>query len=176
MITVALVISFFFFGREKLIVFSRLPVYLLGMYIASDREQLIMDGRRWHICIFSFVIGSALLILNYVCFSEMLWTYGLWWYPFLLIAPSVSLLLCWFLERYAIGIQYICSILAVFGRSSLEILLVSEYIFSHFWLFDGFGMPLRVTEFLTILLPLILGVLFHTCSESVMTRAKPNNN
>lgn len=60
-----------------------------------------------------------------------LWHYGLWWYPFLLVAPGMSLDLGFlgdFLSKYK-PTQLLVKLISAFGNASFEIFLIHIFIF-----------------------------------------------
>ena len=94
-----------------LIMVTRLPVFYLGMLAAHLAERgFAMSKKFAAAAAVSFAAGLAFLLTAGRLADTYLWIYGLWWYPFLLIAPPVCLFLSWFCE--------ICSSAAA-GRAGL---------------------------------------------------------
>jgi hypothetical protein len=123
----------------------------------------------------AFVVGSismVLIIQNYKHYY--LWYYGLYWYPFILIAPSQTLLLGKFFDLiYKYG-QLFISLFSLLGEASLEILLVSDYIFNKTnakLMFQKVIISQRITAFCVIVVSVIIGVVYrkimNLCSKFV---------
>lgn len=118
-----------FVTKHLLIAFSRLPLFIIGMYFSAALKDKVMKKSHWIICIAVFLIGLAAMVYVLKYQKKLLWTYGLWWYPFILIAPTMSLLLaklCAICER---RIRHLMAVLRFLGAGSLEIFLISNYIF-----------------------------------------------
>ena len=117
----------------RLIAFSRFPVFLLGMTISATlRDKLVMDKKRWFILLAIFIASVGLLILIYTCLSDYMWEYGLHWYAFLLIAPTMSLLIAKAFDMGKKYLKWLIKFLSILGKSSLEILLISDFFNAFF--------------------------------------------
>ena len=80
-----------------LIMVTRIPLFYLGMALGDMAERgCVSDGTA--VSAASFLTGFLFLLVVNRLEETYLWTYGLWWYPFLFIAPSV----CFFLSRLCI--------------------------------------------------------------------------
>lgn len=127
------VASMTFWHTLLLTAFSRLPLFVLGIYLGSEMLGQDVDKKHsfvwqkyplafWNVCM---IVGFVLL---YVCLSKLsgyMWLYGLWWYPFLFIAPGFAVdlgLLAGFLEKNGIG-QWIVKGMNAIGDASFEIFL-----------------------------------------------------
>lgn len=116
-----------FFHTLILTAFSRLPVFILGVFLGSvimrtmqemeaekcvsvqetqDEKTEIKNsgkgvGASWvkkHLFDHNNVIWNILMLAGfailYLCLTKLsgyMWTYGLWWYPFVMIAPGLAL-------------------------------------------------------------------------------------
>ena len=161
LVFISLIVSVSFVGNFKLIVFSRVPIYLIGMYISASLKNTTLKKSHWAGIITACVAGFAVLLLFYIFLKDYLWKYGLWWYPFIVIAPALSLLIAKCLDSLKRILKPLMSVLTVFGKSSLEILLVSDFLFenskkSDLWVFNNHFSPVFV-----VIISLILGIAFH---------------
>ena len=80
------------------------------------------------------IMGSGLLLFFYEHYKSNLWTHGLYWYPFILLAPGLCMLISVLMElinRWRIG-KWITSILSLIGKHSFEVYLVHIPIFELF--------------------------------------------
>ncbi len=124
------VISTVYFHQFELIFWSRLPVFLMGIAIAE------ISNRKSSITLFNTIIltlclflGFALLFLFYLKFNSLLWTYGLWWYPFILITPGLTLLISIFSNRLSkTKCRFIVAIVDKLGRNTFPIYLSHIFI------------------------------------------------
>ncbi len=167
---IALLVSASFIGSYKLIALSRLPVYVVGMYFSAALRDRPIRRRHWILLLLSFVLGVVLLFVVYTRLAKYLWTFGLWWYPFLLIAPTFSLLLAKLFRTCSRFLRPLLKVFSLLGRSSLEILLVSVFAFTNT---DRLRIPVRSGRVRSLLLTLIaaaIGILFHLAIDHLTKR------
>ncbi len=132
LMTVSLLISFSFFENDKLVIFSRVPVYIMGMYISSSLRDVEIKQKHWIGIVLVFLLGFGVRVYLYNTLEGHLWHYGLGWYPFIFIAPSMSLIIAKVADILDKRIHLLHTFLSVTGQSSLEILLISDYLFRYF--------------------------------------------
>ena len=161
MIFVSLAISFTFFGLFKLIVFSRIPIYILGMYVTANLQKHSMNKKTWICCFAALVIGITVLYVLHMLFSDFLWSYGLWWYPFILIAPSLSLVVAFLFDKGVRRLKPIFYCFKKLGNASLEILLVSDWVFLAYEKLDCFFLSKIITSLSAIILSILFGLLLN---------------
>ena len=114
-----------------LIMVTRIPLFYLGMALGDMAERgCVSDGTA--VSAASFLTGFLFLLAVNRLEETYLWTYGLWWYPFLFIAPPA----CLFLSRLCItpraqrGLPgIIVKGLSALGRASYGIFLVHILFF-----------------------------------------------
>lgn len=122
----------FWNNRLLIIIVTRLPVFCLGMLFAKRCESNDKATKKiWIIICFRLLIGLAALLVGFVCFSDYLWTYGLYWYPFILVAPSLCFLISWFFNKteHLKIVSIPKKILSFCGKNSFEIYLLHIFIF-----------------------------------------------
>lgn len=165
---VALLVSTAFFGDDRLKAFSRVPIYVLGMYFALELDKRAPRKRDWVGLFLLLAAGvAALAVLLVHCSKDLLGAYGLWWYPFLMVAPPLSLFLAKFFDTCATWLKPLLVPLAVCGKSSLEILLVSEYLLQNYRkLHIAVGGKESTLAFVAVL-SVLIGILFHYCVDGV---------
>ena len=161
LLIVSLMMAASFLTDSRLIVFSRLPIFIIGMYISSALRNISIDKKQWILILTAFVFGNVLLLVSVRYFHDYLWPYGLWWYPFILIAPSLSLLLAKCFDMSDKYVRPLCRLFSVFGRSSLEILLISNYFFDHFVDPAGEWFSEETAIILVSMVAVVLGIAFH---------------
>lgn len=129
-----------FFHGQLILAISRLPIFVLGMLMAvitengmdTEAEEKLckLIECRWIWYILS-VIGIAIL---YVCRIQTrldCWHYGLYWYPFFLIVPGVSVLFTDIADVFSgrKATMAIVNFISEIGKASLEIFLFHLAIF-----------------------------------------------
>lgn len=155
-----------FLGKEQLMAVSRFPVYISGMFLSSHFSDRKMNRGNWLLCILSLLAGIALLGFLYHSFStSALYDYGLWWWPFILIAPSLSILTSLLLELAGKHIRFLSVPISFLGKASLEILLTSECVFAALEASEFVFLSEHVTGLASILFSILLGLLIHFCIE-----------
>ena len=172
LVLISLVISLSFFGQYKLIVFSRIPLYIIGMYIPCALKDKPIRKAHWFGVLAAFILGCGVLFGCCLFFKDYLWTYGLWWYPFIVIAPTMTLLTAKFFDLFQRALRPLAYILSVFGKASLEILLISDYLFDYY---EGFHIYLvndLVTAILVVVIAFVTGIVFHRLIECITKRVK----
>ena len=82
----------------------------------------------------ALVMGVGCLLYFYSNYAALLWSHGLYWYPFILITPGLCCLFSLFMEvmsKNVVG-KWLEKILNVLGKYSFEIFLVHALIFDLF--------------------------------------------
>lgn len=82
-----------------LIFTSRIPIFCIGILIGYwsytnkniNTTNLLLD-------ILMFIIGFISLIICIKYFGNYLWSYGLWWWPFIIITPPLCIIICILLD------------------------------------------------------------------------------
>lgn len=171
LIVAAFGLSFCFFTHPKLIVFARLPIYLLGFLFAGRRDYQRMTKRNWIICLCCCIAG---LLIYYLVTGRLiwyLWTYGLWWYPFFILTPSLSLLMDGFFERLQRGTAPLRKVMRALGNASLEILLTSDILmFKWIGLREMFPCSTELATLFLMIISILVGLLIHAGIEAVKKR------
>ncbi len=132
-----LILLFFsipFFRCDNLIIMvTRLPLFFMGMYVGrlSQKKDYKLSILSVVLLIIVMIFGIMMLKYFLIHYSKYLWSYGLYWYPFILITPGLCLcvsLFCMLIEKNIIG-KGIIKILSVVGNHTLEIYLVHVLLF-----------------------------------------------
>lgn len=126
--------SFPFWNVKALIIIvTRLPVYFLGMYLAK-RSQVSDDKISLKFMLIATVLSIISMAAFIVCYFKLhdeLWNYGLWWYPFIITAPTICLYLSFIskqLEKKSVG-QKIMKAFSFIGSYTFELFLVHMFVF-----------------------------------------------
>lgn len=126
--------SFPFWNVKALIIIvTRMPVYFLGMYLAK-RSQESDDKITLKFMLIATVLSIISMAAFIVCYFKLhdeLWNYGLWWYPFIITAPTICLYLsfiCKQLEKKSAG-RNILKAFSFIGSYTFELFLVHMFVF-----------------------------------------------
>jgi len=80
----------FWYANTYIITITRLPLFFVGMLFADLCKKEKQISGKWTIAmITSFVLGIAALVVFNLRAKSMMWTCGLYWYPFILIIPPL---------------------------------------------------------------------------------------
>ena len=117
----------FWKNNGYMIIVTRLPIFYAGMLLGDLSKRNVR--LKWSHGIFmlaAFVVGIVALLFCYRQLTDYLWSYGLFWLPFLLIVPplcvGLSVLLS-ALERKKLT-RPLLSFLNLVGAYSLELYLM----------------------------------------------------
>lgn len=163
---VTLILQMIFFGDYRMIAITRVPVFLLGMAFGY-REKGSTLWTRGKLAVVSAVFLGGLVFYR-MSKPYITWENGLYWYPFVLMAPGFCLLAA-ALRPYLLrlpGLRWVDGVVCLCGRCSYEIYLVHilffEFIFAErkgnrFW----FSMALAF---------MALGIVYHYAVTFVMEK------
>ena len=129
---IALVNITFFRNESVLIGVSRMFPFILGLIFADIENRDINDKLFTALAVAGVVIGTVLVQVNRKYFVPLLRDYGLDWYPFIILAPSISILagrIFSLLDRNSVG-RAINSFFKFIGANSLEIFFVHILLFT----------------------------------------------
>ena len=138
LLALTLAVSISFMHGLLLIAVSRLPVFVTGIFLARlcygpfpEKEFL---SERIFFILLNLIMLAGFAAMYYFLYLQTRfdkWHYGLWWYPFLAIAPGLSLDLAFLggLLSKTKGTAFLKKITDLFGRSSFEIFLWHLFIF-----------------------------------------------
>lgn len=124
-----------------LILTIRIPIFIFGIYagyiFVNKKHSFMFEG-----VVFNLVILlSGLLALGIIIMfttPEHRWRFGLWWYPFVIMAYPICMLMAasiQYIEGYSVNNRFLKSIIRMLrfcGQYSLEIYLVHVLIFDIF--------------------------------------------
>lgn len=118
----------------NMVIYARLPILYLGAVVAKLGKRGVLLHRLHYVLTYvAAVVGWTVLQLC-VCFlPDLLWWRGLYWYPFILIAPGVCLLLSWegeHLRKYK-PMDWLCRGLEWLGKYSFELYLVHIFLYTY---------------------------------------------
>lgn len=163
---VLVLFSFAFWNSHTFIItVSRFPIFFMGMFMAKEADK----GARISMPGFtaSLAAMAAGVVALWYCretHHNLLWDYGLWWYPFILITPGLCFLISGVaqqMEKSSIG-KRVLGIVSVIGNDTFEIYLV------HMLLFDIYEndlianniLPDKTIYWLVTILAIIPGCMF----------------
>lgn len=112
-------------NHQQIIFFTRIPLFILGFYFAylNDQNKEI-NLLKTIILIIMMLVGFMLLYLAFHYDVSIMWKYGLYWLPFILIIPGFVLLLGLLLDKTS----KISKALSKLGTISYEFYLFNELL------------------------------------------------
>lgn len=115
-----------FWNTEALIIFSRLPIFVLGLYFAQFKnEHDMITMKMISVLLIALAGGVIILFLVFLKYSWTLWDYGMYWYPFILITPGLCLAISYFCKILSDSpCRIVITVLEYCGKRSFELFLV----------------------------------------------------
>lgn len=115
-------------ATNGIIIVTRLPIFAIGMYFAkmSESECPVLTCKSISFLFLASVVGFAVLGMFRLFFGKFLWSYGLYWYPFILITPGLCVfisIICETMIKYKITRGFIWPLKSI-GEYSFELYLV----------------------------------------------------
>lgn len=132
---ILMLFSVTFWKTHLLMLISRIPLFYLGMHFANTAlKNEAIEKKDKNLMITAMITGMIGLLISFLFFEEYLDSYGLLWYPFILIVPGlcfiISFILSEILTRWPKS--KLIAILRLMGKYTFEVYLV------HILLFDIF--------------------------------------
>lgn len=124
----------FWTDDNYIIAVTRFPIFYAGILFARHcHGGAQLSIKALFLFLAATVLGFLFLSVSYTRFSDYLWSYGLHWYPFLLITPGLCILIslaCTILEKHHISRLFLKPLETV-GRNSFEVYLVHAMLFEY---------------------------------------------
>jgi len=122
-----LLLSFAFLGDYYLIIImARFPSFFVGMLFAAEsRRREALTKKETAFLLLLVPVALALMWKLGSLPENLLWDYGLYWYPCLLLTPGLLMILAYMgraLERFSIG-RRVLSAVSFIGSYTFEIFL-----------------------------------------------------
>ena len=159
-------------GRVQMMLFSRLPIFVLGMgltLIQPAKENRLLSTL---LCWLGFAAGCILLWLGFTRYPDAQIGYGLYWYPAFLMIPGLCAGLSWLMDKLsALGWQM--PLLTMLGKSSFEIFLFNAWFELYCKRVLNATQPLVYLGWM--LMSIALGLLWHWLLSRFMQRKKAQN-
>ena len=156
-----------FIGTEAYMAVSRLPVFVLGMAAAVPVREEGTSG-AYALALAGGACGLAVLYGCFARFPETLDFYGMYWHPFVLIAPALCAGLGWLFSRAGRASAALAPLRAL-GRASFEIFLFNAWVEV---LGKRFGLAQGPVSWLLWRRGCVLaGLAYHAVVERCMKRA-----
>lgn len=116
-------------GGNLILTIARIPIFFIGAiwgYWVKNTVDIKITRRK---IIFTLLIFSgSIILLEYFlhCCSTYLWTCSLYFLPFIIIAPILSIIIAIIMDKIPL---FISSLFAKIGSISLELYIVHEYLY-----------------------------------------------
>lgn len=110
--------------EHLLIIMTRIGIYLIGIlfgyYIKSEKDFMNYKIKYY---IVAMILGFIGLHICMKYFSDILWSTGVCWYPYILITPPLCIFLSYLFQCIQDKMKFLDQFLSFFGKNSLEIYL-----------------------------------------------------
>lgn len=126
-------VSFAWINNGQLILFSRLPIFFMGICFAKrSKMQDAMKKREVALWLLTMAVDFVLLQWCFNYYSDYLWSYGLYWYPFILITPGLCISISLFAEALSkTNAKRIITLLSKLGTHTFPIYLAHDFLFEY---------------------------------------------
>lgn len=115
-----------FIAHKQLILYSRLPLFVLGMGFAMPVKGKERPKTSFILYVLGFAAGAAMLWLCLNRYTELLIDYGMYWYPGLLMIPPICAALGWLFRKLS-AVSFLFAPLRLLGQASFEIFLFNTW-------------------------------------------------
>lgn len=126
LVLAACAVGLCYVAHNQLIMYSRLPVFVLGMGFAMPRNGKERPKLSLLLYVVGFAAGCAILWLCMNRYIELLMDYGMYWYPGALMIPPLCVALG-FLFRLCSKATFLIAPLRLLGQASFEIFLFNTW-------------------------------------------------
>ena len=145
-------------AHNQLILYSRLPLFVLGMGFAMPTKGKEHPKMSFILYVLGFAAGAVMLWLCLNRYTELLMDYGMYWYPGLLMIPPICAALGWLFRKLS-AISFLFAPLRLLGQASFEIFLFNTWFELYCKEVAQFTEP--KDYLLWMVLSIIAGVLTH---------------
>ena len=114
-------------GIDQYMAISRLPIFIIGMAFAMDWKKEPNRVVLFGVSVLSFCAGLYILLLCRGQYVELLYTYGMYWHPFVLITPPLCMGLSYLFSKMEKA-RMLFAPIRLFGKASFEIYLVNIWM------------------------------------------------
>lgn len=171
LVLLAVLCGVLFFGKNQLMLISRLPIFLLGMALAGTKPRREHPKAAAWLCFAGFLAGASLLWYGFARRPDWLLRYGLYWYPGLLLVPGLCAATSRLMDELSsIGLRF--SMLTTLGKASFEIFLFNCWF--ELLLKRVLSNSEPLIHLLFALLSIILGLVWHMAAVRFARRRKAN--
>lgn len=169
LLAVAFGIGLCFVGSEQYMAVSRLPIFILGMWFAMPVQKEYKRHKASLGCLAALALGIALVMICFDRYPELLIDYGMYWHPFVLIAPALCIGMSKVFDRAEKYKRFFAPLRAL-GKASFEIFLFNAWVEV---LGKQFGLAYNTGSWLLwSAISIAVGLLYHMVVTAVMKVAK----
>lgn len=133
-VLVTFFLGFFFFNTDYIVFTSRVPIFFLGFLAGKysyEKKEITKKALLGHLIV--MIIGFLILRFSFRFGEGVLWSYGLYWYPFLLICWPLSIFVGLFFEfTDKVKFTFLSDTFGKIGKVTLEFYLLHELMIKIF--------------------------------------------
>lgn len=169
------ILAFVYFKeRTQMIFASRLPVYFLGFHFGKmSYENRKISIAEFFVLMILLMAGLYFLYYNYHHFGSLMWSHGLYWYPFILMTGGICVL-CAAVFECLDKITWVQPLTKAFGKLgaiTLEFYLFHEMIIKAVdgnivWLWDANNI---MKNMLSFVLTLCAAAFYHLLVSRIIS-------
>lgn len=130
MVVATFFLGFFFFNTDVIVFTARIPVFFLGFLAGKysyDKKPITKKALFIHLVV--MIIGFIILRISFRYGEEILWGYGLYWYPFILISWPLSIFIGLFFQcTDKLNFTFLSTTFGKIGKVTFEFYLLHELI------------------------------------------------
>ena len=149
---------------------SRIPIFIIGSlfgYITKEKIDSKFSTQLTSLFLLLTPLAVFILFISFKYFPTYLRPFSLFWIPFIIISPSVCILLSIFMERTP---KIINNFLAWVGNLSLELYIVHEYVNKQVSEHMVSVVDKKVIVLLVVLISFILAIALKQFNNKVIKR------
>ena len=122
----------FWTSNDYIIMVTRIPIFFIGMIFAKLAKEDFYINRLQVIGLFILMCIGIIILYTFVeIIRRGLWSYGLYWYPFILIVPGLCVFISSIVEKIILTKlgKWSCKLFSILGTYSFEIFLIHALIY-----------------------------------------------
>ena len=157
-------------GGHMIMAISRIPIFVIGALLGliAKKGVKIQKSRSLVVLAMSaFAIGFLSLFYFMLFLKPYLWTCALHWLPFILITPTLCILLAVFFEKLPMAIE---KVLGFVGLMSYELYIVHCYFFKNYSDVITHQYNESMTNIILVVTSFIVAYLFYLFNRFILQR------
>lgn len=117
---------------DYILIVTRIPIFYIGMLCGkASMKEKELSFKELFIALIGLLVGIILFAWFYIFFYDKMWSFGLYWYPFIIIVPGLCIIISCVLHFLATRkcLKWIVTGISLMGRNSFSIYLIHILVF-----------------------------------------------